>query len=114
VLRLHFLNLSSFLGTKYAGYNSLVAKASAASPPFAPIFVDTQSSENRDTTHVISLVGWGEAVGEGGAQQQYWIGRNSWGTYWGMEDWFLIQKGVNALLIEEHCYFATPSLTMRS
>ena len=35
--------------------------------------------------------------------------RNSWGTYWGLNDWFLIERGNNAVLIEEHCYFGVPT-----
>ena len=56
---------------------------------------------------MISLVGWGteEATGT-----DYWIGRNSWGSYWGLSDWFLIERSKNALLVEKYCYFATPSL----
>lgn len=98
----------AFEGKGYVGYNSLVSEAEKKG--VAPIFIDAHPTENRDTTHVISLVGWGH---EAATSTDYWIGRNSWGTYWGLEDWFLIERGANALLVEEHCYFATPSLTKK-
>ena len=53
------------------------------------------------TTHVISVVGWGQED-DGG---RYWIARHSGGRYWGEEGFFRIRRGNNTLRIEEFCYW---------
>eukprot|EP00656_Telonema_subtile_P011479 TRINITY_DN15693_c0_g1_i1.p1 TRINITY_DN15693_c0_g1~~TRINITY_DN15693_c0_g1_i1.p1 ORF type:complete len:251 (+),score=52.36 TRINITY_DN15693_c0_g1_i1:137-889(+) len=55
------------------------------------------------TTHVISLLGFGEEP-DGG---KYWIGRHSGGRYWGDAGFFRIRRGSNTLRVEEFCYWGT-------
>ena len=40
---------------------------------------------------------------------EYWIGRNSWGTYWGENGWFRIIRGVDNLGVEDACDWAVPT-----
>merc|ERR1712130_896730 len=51
--------------------------------------------------HAIQINGWGEEDGT-----KYWIGRNSWGTYWGEKGWFRIVRGGNYR--PGRCFWANP------
>ena len=54
------------------------------------------------------LCRFGESV-KGGVFR-YWIGRNSWGTYWGENGFFRIVRGTwfEGLAVEDACSFADP------
>jgi len=56
--------------------------------------------------HEIAVVGWGTDAKSG---QGYWIGRNSWGTYWGENGFFKMAMGKGGLGIESDCSAGLPS-----
>ena len=65
----------------------------------------THQPKDRSIDHIISVVGWGEDQSTG---LKFWEVRNNWGEYWGEDGWFRVERGTNALAIEEACFWAKP------
>ncbi len=58
--------------------------------------------------HEISVIGYGVDDKSG---EEYWIGRNSWGTYWGEWGFFRIKMHSDNLGIENDCTAGIPTFT---
>lgn len=56
--------------------------------------------------HEIAVVGWGY---DEASQTEFWIGRNSWGTYWGEHGFFRIKMHTDNLAIERDCTAGIPT-----
>jgi len=63
-----------------------------------------ETKQDGEANHEISIVGYGMSEDK----VPYWIGRNSWGTYWGEEGWFRIRMHQNNARVEEDCDWAVP------
>ncbi|CAM9626680.1 unnamed protein product [Chrysoparadoxa australica] len=66
----------------------------------------SSSTDPEEVNHIVEIVGWGEHNGV-----KFWQARNSWGSYWGEEGFFKIERGVNLSLIENECFFAAVDVT---
>jgi cathepsin X len=59
--------------------------------------------------HYVVIAGYGVDAATG---LKYWIGRNSYGTNWGANGWFKIQRGTGTLNIDtDTCAWAVPNAT---
>ena len=57
--------------------------------------------------HNVEIIGWGETA----SGVKYWIGRNSWGTYWGEGGFFRLGRGYGMdknLRVEQDCQWMVP------
>jgi len=72
------------------------------------IYTQVLPDPAKNLNHSIAVVGWGKDATSG---EMYWIGRNSWGTYWGESGFFQMKMGGDNLGIETVCTAGIPSFT---
>jgi cathepsin X len=65
----------------------------------------TNGKYDDGVNHIVSIVG---LKTDPATKLQYWIVRNSWGTYWGDMGFFYLELGKNLLGIESEVSWATP------
>ena len=66
----------------------------------------------KDVNHAVLAVGYGHDEASG---KDYWIVKNSWSENWGLEGYFLIERGVNMCAIAQcnsYPLLNKPSLSM--
>ena len=61
------------------------------------VYDDHNSTTLDDVDHDVEVVGWGVDEDTGA---DFWLVRNSWGTFWGELGFFRLARGTNALWIE--------------
>jgi len=55
------------------------------------VYADPTCPNDRHN-HAVAIVGWGR---DNASQKDYWILRNSWGSDWGQDGYFLMERGTN-------------------
>uniref|UniRef100_A0A7S4JA09 Peptidase C1A papain C-terminal domain-containing protein n=1 Tax=Odontella aurita TaxID=265563 RepID=A0A7S4JA09_9STRA len=110
---------------KHSDVTAIKAEIFARGPVAAAVYgpalryykggVYSNDTERKDTTHMVSIVGWGttsEYPNEAeSAKKAYWIVRNSWGQFWGENMGFCrVEMGRNIAGIESHIAWATPRI----
>lgn len=65
---------------------------------------------DKPQNHAISLIGYGTQIEKDGSEIPYWIGRNSWGTFWGEKGFFRVprgsyKEGKYTLGLEDECFY---------
>jgi len=86
----------------FAATDEFVYNYSINAAAHGGVFTDDFEYPEEAVDHDVEVAGWD--VTEDGVE--YWIARNSWGTYWGENGWFRLKKG--NLRMEEDCWWAIP------
>ena len=91
-----------------AGLRGPISGSICVTPEFEAytggVFKDTTGCTSLD--HSISIAGYGTDAEHG----DYWVIRNSWGTYWGDRGWAKVARGINNLGIEITAEWSTPKV----